>query len=385
MNRRSIRGLLITSICWSVLTAAIAFEAQDQRSLAAIDAWSAAVPSPESSLVAPTSTPTPAYERFLPPFLTQLPDAKQTLVVREAKARAGFPDPTFTPTATPTLVGRTEAPVVHSARPPASNAPPPDLTDVDFASSTEGFGVTGGGGVFLSSDGGASWHSVYQQDGAVFRTVQTLDTLTVIVAGMQHCSRSSSCENPLLLRTTDGGNHWDVVQPDLGDAQAAAGWGALEVVFTSPEVGYAVRDPNTEAGPPLKGIDARLFATRDGGRRWQALTLPVSVSPTGGLSGLDDGHLYITSGSDVLASADGGMSWRSLHADSPLPLFAVQFLDPQHGLAVGGESWFTRCPRRPTGRAGYGRRRQALDGALSARGPDQYLPLAPHPRSVQQS
>src|SRR5258708_25580965 len=94
------RGLLIASVCWSILTAAVAWRAQDQAPAVDVDASSGAQPLPASQVLTATNPPTPNYERFLPPglTLTQLPDGKQTAIVREAKARAGMPDPTFTPT-----------------------------------------------------------------------------------------------------------------------------------------------------------------------------------------------------------------------------------------------------------------------------------------------
>jgi photosystem II stability/assembly factor-like uncharacterized protein len=130
-----------------------------------------------------------------------------------------------------------------------------------------------------------------------------------------------------ILATTDGGAHWRV--------QLTGTLGLSSVDFVSDEVGWAVGDDT-------------LLATADGGARWT--TLPEScpvirsvhfISPLTGFAVAGGSNVSPVGveapevGGVVLATSDGGRTWRAL--PTPAGAQTVCFSDPRHGwLGAGG-------------------------------------------------
>jgi photosystem II stability/assembly factor-like uncharacterized protein len=100
--------------------------------------------------------------------------------------------------------------------------------------------------------------------------------------------------------------------------------------------------------------DAGTLLTSDGGRHWQALTLPDGVrAPHPAFSDARHGWVWDPSQAGLLATTDGGVHWRRLPStglpDAPAPTHLLGFRDPRHGwlaagamlygTADGGGSW----------------------------------------------
>ena len=142
-----------------------------------------------------------------------------------------------------------------------------------------------------------------------------------------------------ILATTDGGRHWMV--------QRSGQLNLTSVDFISGTVGWAV------------GADA-LLATSDGGAHWAALPEPclpirsvhfispgVGFAVAGGRNVSDFGPETPETAGVVLATSDGGRSWRVLPA--PADAQTVCFSGPQAGwlgadgrlyhTTDGGRSW----------------------------------------------
>jgi photosystem II stability/assembly factor-like uncharacterized protein len=150
--------------------------------------------------------------------------------------------------------------------------------------------------------------------------------------------------NDRLLRTTDGGLHWQDVTPPGSGSQGV-------VAFPlSANNAWVVR-ALVEAGPGAS--QSTVFHTANGGRTWRSITLPVfsvaqitfADSQRGWmLADLDtaDGE----QGADILRTTDGGQTWAKLSsaADRPgaLPLegqkFGLTFRDATTGWVVQGDS-----------------------------------------------
>lgn len=117
-------------------------------------------------------------------------------------------------------------------------------------------------------------------------------------------------------------------------------WSFLNFTFLSPQVGFAVPDPDNWGGGPGTATST-LLATRDGGRHWEARPLPEEVRTSGGISFATPDRGFITAfskeGSQILATADGGRTWKTVFT-SKVPLFSLQFLDGQQGFAGGGNA-----------------------------------------------
>ncbi|MGI8689941.1 MAG: WD40/YVTN/BNR-like repeat-containing protein [Thermomicrobiales bacterium] len=224
-----------------------------------------------------------------------------------------------------------------------SDGPPPDLTDVYFVTAQTGFGVTANGGIYRSSDGGATWQIRFRRGGARFFQVVFSDANTGMALGTSDClTLYNNCEGPAILaRTSDGGDSWDVIEPGAPTPGIASALPFLTIAIVSPKVSYAVRDPDQQSFP-IDGFANGLLATNDGGIHWRSVPLPQKTYAMGGISFLSPAQGYITTWREdtkeyqVLATTDGGQHWGVRYSDPAFPLYAVQFLDAQHGFAGGG-------------------------------------------------
>jgi photosystem II stability/assembly factor-like uncharacterized protein len=208
-----------------------------------------------------------------------------------------------------------------------------------FADARQGWMVGELGRVFHTRDGGATWE---RQDTGTRRpllAVACVDPRTVWVAG----------KAGVVLGSTDGGVTW---------APAATGSDRhlFTIAFPTAQRGHAAGDFGT------------MVHTEDGGRTWTGsrateVQLPAEAVDSGVEPG--DVNLYALSYADadaawlvgefgtVLASRDGGRSWRQQRAPVESTLFGVHFADRRRGWAVGadgvivhtedgGESWRTQ-------------------------------------------
>jgi photosystem II stability/assembly factor-like uncharacterized protein len=119
-----------------------------------------------------------------------------------------------------------------------------------------------------------------------------------------------------IARTTDGGEHWNVVRTELKNIRS--------LFFLSADEGWAVGD---------NGLIAK---TENGGTDWEITNASVQselldvyfLSPTNGWIVGQDGLILLTK--------DGGKSWTHGLSTVRAPLCSVRFTDPLHGWAVGG-------------------------------------------------
>jgi photosystem II stability/assembly factor-like uncharacterized protein len=239
---------------------------------------------------------------------------------------------------------------------PATQAPPIDLADVAFVSSSEGYGVTGHGGIYRSDDAGRTWQRIYEIHSARFLQITMLGRSTGFVQGLLGCE--VNCFGPaVLLVTSDAGKTWRQIRPKTVPSSAQQYFLSWRLLPISARVLYAAGDPDA-FGAGI-GFDEHVYKSTDGGGHWEALPLPHGFISLGGMSFLSTSRGYVSGEicepptcqrprPEVLATADGGRHWRVVYpspshpsfpagsSDATLPLFAVQFLTPSLGFTAGG-------------------------------------------------
>jgi photosystem II stability/assembly factor-like uncharacterized protein len=149
--------------------------------------------------------------------------------------------------------------------------------------------------------------------------------------------------NNRLLRTTDGGLHWQDVTPPGSGPQGVAAFPL------SADDAWVVR-VLVDGGPAVS--PSTVFHTADGGRTWHSILLPVFLVAQ--ITFADSQHGWIlanldTGGgqqaADIFRSTDGGQTWSKVSsaADRPgaLPLdgqkFGLTFRDATTGWVVQGD------------------------------------------------
>ncbi len=195
------------------------------------------------------------------------------------------------------------------------------------------------GTVVRTADGGAHW-DVLPVPGAEaldFRDVEATDERTAYVLAIGPGDKSR------IYKTTDAGAHWTL---QFTNTDPKAFYDAI--AFWDERNGIAVGDP----------VDGRftVIRTTDGGVNW--LQIPEANRPsalTGDgmfaasgtcLVALAPGHAWFGTGgaarARVFRSADKGLTWAE--AETPIAagtasagIFSIAFSDPLHGLVVGGD------------------------------------------------
>ena len=194
------------------------------------------------------------------------------------------------------------------------------------------------GGVWRTTDGGASWQDVSPPgaDGLLFRDVEATDATHAQVLAI------GEADDSRIYRTTDGGATW---QRTFTNDDPVAFYDCL-AFWPGAKYGVAMSDP----------VDGkfRIIETRDFGASWQ-LVDPAGMPPAvdGEFGFAASGTCLVTGGGRDVWLASGGSASRIFHsrdrghtwtvADSTIPaapaggVFSLAFRNPRQGLAVGGD------------------------------------------------
>ncbi len=194
------------------------------------------------------------------------------------------------------------------------------------------------GQVLRTSDGGRTWQDVSPDgtEGLLFRDVEAQDArhASVMAIGVGDASR--------IYTTFDGGESWTLAF--LNDDPAA--FYDCMAFWPGGRRGLGMSDP----------VDGkfRIIRTDDGGLTWRVLPddgMPPAVADEFGfaasgtcLATAGGRDAWLASGGGaarIFHSRDGGFTWSV--ADAPIPatpaggVFSIDFRDPRHGIAVGGD------------------------------------------------
>jgi photosystem II stability/assembly factor-like uncharacterized protein len=240
---------------------------------------------------------------------------------------------------------------------PPSALPGANQRDVVFLDPRVGFLATGGfeiatdqggvynaasGGIQRTIDGGKTWQIVWTAPGADISTVTFVSHSIGFAAGQVFSTSSTTgaAGQPVWLRTTDGGASWSAQTPQLPTAGAGA-WPALRFVAATGALILAASDPNQDGG-----YGAIMLRSADSGGHWSQVG-PSDWVPTGGLAFPTPSLAFATGylrninppsvSSKLWRSRDGGLTWSAVVGTQlPFGLNAIDFPDPIHGFAAGG-------------------------------------------------
>jgi photosystem II stability/assembly factor-like uncharacterized protein len=178
------------------------------------------------------------------------------------------------------------------------------------------------GRIFRTDDGGETWTQQDARTKRPFLAVACVDARTAWIAGKEG----------IVYGTTDDGASW--VPADTGSHRHV-----FALAFADRERGHGAGDFGT------------MIHTEDAGRTWTVMPVPPEVQlPESALdTGVDPGdiNLYAISYGDrdhvwvvgefgtIMASDDGGRTFRQQHGPVETTLSGVHFLDARRGWAVG--------------------------------------------------
>jgi len=190
-----------------------------------------------------------------------------------------------------------------------------------FVDPQEGWVVGDLGRVFHTSDGGLNWTIQATGTKQPFSSIACPSRDNLLIAG----------QGGQISQSKDGGTTWT-------PQQSGAERQLLDIAFSSAQVGLAVGDYGT------------ILRTEDGGNNWARVEIPADlqlppdvaeVTQPGdivlyAISFADAEHVWLTGEFGViLASDDGGRTWRGQTSGVESTLFGIHFADTQNGWAVG--------------------------------------------------
>lgn len=183
------------------------------------------------------------------------------------------------------------------------------VTVASVAFDDHGDGFVYGTSLYVTHDGGATWHAV-ARPGPV---------LSVEALGSSVWMLGDRCPTPTcparLLESTDGGTTWH-----QSPTEPAMTNHSPQLVRLGPRSAYVITAPVAARGPT--GATAPLWYTADGGRTWVERSVPCHGLGVA-LSAAPTGKLFVACASEpgagnqakgVHVSTDGGASWSAPEA-----------------------------------------------------------------------
>ncbi|SNB79804.1 MULTISPECIES: YCF48-related protein [unclassified Pseudomonas] len=245
-----------------------------------------------------------------------------------------------------------------------------DLNAVSFATPELGWAVGHDGVVLHSRDGGVHWHK--QLDGrALAEQLPAAATDNALLDVWFSDARNGYAVGVfnLLLRTTDGGEHWQpwVDHSDnpqglhltslaaMGDDLYITGeqglllkWsGARFSRVDTPYAGTLFGAVGKPGVLLVYGLRGHAYRSTDGGQQWQPVNTGINTSLTA--AGIDrDGQLWLASqAGDLLLSRDDGASFSQVPQSARGPVTAL-VSDTGNGLVLVGERGVRNQAGNPT-------------------------------------
>lgn len=245
-----------------------------------------------------------------------------------------------------------------------------DLNAVSFATPALGWAVGHDGVVLHSRDGGVHWHK--QLDGrALAEQLPAAATDNALLDVWFSDARNGYAVGVfnLLLRTTDGGGHWQpwldhsdnpqglhltslaAVGDDLyitGEQGLLLKWsGARFSRVDTPYAGTLFGAVGKPGVLLVYGLRGHVYRSTDGGQQWQPVNTGINTSLTA--AGIDrDGQLWLASqAGDLLLSRDDGASFSQVPQSARGPVTAL-VSDTGNGLVLVGERGVRNQAGNPT-------------------------------------
>ncbi len=215
---------------------------------------------------------------------------------------------------------------------PESKAPP--VNTLYFLDERRGWAIQG--------QAGATYKMLHTPDGESWEEIGTLPfgaselVFTSPQVGFVDGNPSMSVSGAnIIYRTTDGGRNWKPIytcqaKVSMGGLNQNIGCVIGQIQFPTPQVGYAYGYRGcTACGPP-----PLIAKTTDGGDTWTMMIGPgeLETDEVSGIYFLDEMNGFARLASKKLhATSDGGATWKGIVAS---PGQAIRFADPMVGWAI---------------------------------------------------
>lgn len=199
------------------------------------------------------------------------------------------------------------------------------LHAVYFLDQDRGWVVGSRGTLLATLDSGKSWQAKPQPTEDVIRDIYFADELNgwLLCERNVYELRSNDEQRAYLMKTTDGGEHWQRANMHGTHVDARL----RRALFTHSGSGWTF------------GEGGAIYATHDSGASWNKLQAPTRYLLLGGDFIDENSGWLVGAGATILQTTDGGESWHkgTLPNGANTRFNAVSFVDVRRGWAVGSD------------------------------------------------
>jgi photosystem II stability/assembly factor-like uncharacterized protein len=200
------------------------------------------------------------------------------------------------------------------------------LHSVYFLNQNRGWAIGSKGTILATVDGGLTWQPTPSSSTDVLRDIIFVDQNNgwLVVEVNLYELKTKDQPRAYLMRTTDGGEHWERVDIKGIDVDARL----VRAVFSSAGKGW------------IFGEAGVIYTTHDGGDSWKRLLSPTRHLLLGGMFVDEFRGWLVGAGGTIIQTSDGGDTWyqsRFPQTTSPIRFAAASFVDNRLGWAVGNE------------------------------------------------
>jgi photosystem II stability/assembly factor-like uncharacterized protein len=198
------------------------------------------------------------------------------------------------------------------------------LHSVYFLNQNRGWAIGSKGTILATVDGGLTWQPTPPSSTDVLRDIIFVDQNNgwLVVEVNLYELKTKDQPRAYLMRTTDGGEHWERVDIKGIDVDARL----VRAVFSSAGKGW------------IFGEAGVIYTTHDGGDSWKRLLSPTRHLLLGGMFVDEFRGWLVGAGGTIIQTSDGGDTWyqsRFPQTTSPIRFAAASFVDNRLGWAVG--------------------------------------------------
>ncbi len=192
--------------------------------------------------------------------------------------------------------------------------------DIFFLTADLGWYVNGGGKIYKTMDGGKTWIEKLSQPGTFFRTVGFVNEKIGFAGNIGTDYFPGVTDTTPLYMTDDGGESWHAVSTI--DGPTVKGLCAIDLLHTQ-FINSGVLDSRTviHAGGRVGG-PAFLLRSMDGGKTWKSQDLSAHTKMILDVKFFDENRGLIMGASDtdteksnalIIATQDGGATWKKVY------------------------------------------------------------------------
>jgi photosystem II stability/assembly factor-like uncharacterized protein len=194
--------------------------------------------------------------------------------------------------------------------------------DIHFVDASTGWYGNGGGKIYRSNDGGATWQEQLSKTGTFVRALGFIDHNRGFMGNIGTDYYPGVTDTNPLYETRDGGTTWGIVPADRMQGPLVKGLCAIDIVKKQSIYQGTLQDRVIVHAAGRVGGPAFLMRSLDGGENWRTHDLSKYAGAILDVKFFDENTGFIFAGTDsdveksnarILMTRDGGQTWTTVY------------------------------------------------------------------------